>query len=318
MDDVPKPIPVNSAGFLDQLRLFIRSQNKAYTTENTYVSWAWRFIVFHERRNPRDMGDVEIEAFLSHLAIERHASPNTQKTALNALVFVYVQFLKREPPKLSFHYAKSQQRVPEVFSHNEATAVIHNMSGLYRLMAELMYGSGLRVSECVRLRVHDVGFEMNSLVVRNGKGNKDRVTVLPKKLLEPLRHQIAAVEYLHAMDFRDGFGEVYLPHALSRKYPNAAKDIAWQYIFPSKDLSNDPRSGVKRRHHLMASTLQGHVKRAIRATGVRKKAGSHTFRHSFATRLLENGYDIRTIQELLGHSDVTTTEIYTHVVKQGG
>ena len=260
------------------------------------------------------MGAFEVEVFLADLAIKRHSSPSTQKTALNALSCLYKQFLGVDLGQLNFQYAQVTRNIPVVFSHHEASSVIKSLSDPYKLKAQLMYGAGLRISECCRLRVQDIDFEMNMIVIRKSKGNKDRTTLLPKVTTDRLRQQIELVKNLHQTDLNNGYGEVYLPYALARKYPNAPKELAWQYIFPSSNLSTDPRSTVKRRHHIVDRTVQRNVKRAIFSAGINKKSGCH----SFATRLLENGYDIRTIQQLLGHSDVKTTEIYTHVTKQGG
>lgn len=318
MEDIPITVNPDSSGFCDQLRLFIRSENKAYTTEKTYVTWAWRFICFHNRRSPRQMGAFEIEQFLTHLAVDRFASVNTQKTALNAITYIYRRFLKIELKELSYEFSQRPRQIPVVFSHKEATAVIEYLSGTYKLLAQLMYGSGLRISECTRLRIKDIDFDMNTVHVRNSKGNKDRVTLLPHSLLQDLYNQIEFVKAQHNLDLKNGIGEVYMPYALVKKFPKDAKRLTWQYLFPAANISVDPRNNVRRRHHVMASSVQKEVKKAILAASIHKKAGCHTFRHSFATRLLERGYDIRTIQELMGHSDVATTEIYTHVIKQGG
>jgi integron integrase len=317
-DDIPPLLPDRPTRFIDQFRHFLRSQNKAYKTEKTYVHWVKRFIYFHNKKHPSFMGAFEVEVFLADLAIKLHASPSTQKTALNALSCLYKKFLGVDLGQLNFQYAQVTRNIPVVFSHHEASAIINNLSDPYKLKAQLMYGAGLRISECCRLRVHDIDFEMNMIVIRKSKGNKDRTTLLPKVTIDRLRQQIELVENLHQTDLSNGYGEVYLPYALSRKYPNAPKELGWQYIFPSANLSTDPRSQIKRRHHIVDRSVQRNVKRAISSAGINKKAGCHTFRHSFATRLLENGYDIRTFQQLLGHSDVKTTEIYTHVTKQGG
>lgn len=317
-DDIPVALPSTPTKLLDQIRHLIRSQNKAYKTEKTYIHWIKRFILFHDKRHPRLMGATEIELFLADLAVKRYASASTQKTALNALVFLYKQFLGYQLEDLNYQYASTPRNIPVVFSHNEATNVINLLNEPYKLKAQLMYGAGLRISECCRLRILDIDFEMNTIVVRKSKGNKDRTTLLPKLAFERLQEQVKLVELIHNRDISDGNGEVYLPNALSRKYPSAASELGWQYLFPAGSLSIDPRSHVLRRHHVMDRTVQKTVKRAIITAGINKKSGCHTFRHSFATRLLENGYDIRTIQQLLGHSDVKTTEIYTHVTKQGG
>ncbi len=316
--DIPRPIPDQPVRFLDQLRQFIRQQNKAYKTEKTYLHWVKRFIRFHGKKHPGDMGEAEIEAFLGDMAVRRHASVSTQRTALNALVFLYKQFLGRDLQALDYKYSLAQRNIPVVFSHREATLIIQLLDEPYRLLAHLMYGAGLRISECCRLRIKDVDFEMNALVVRKSKGNKDRVTLLPRIAIDRLKEQIELVKAIHQRDIANGCGEVYLPFALAKKYPSAATELAWQYVFPAQNLSRDPRSDVERRHHVMDSTVQRCVRVALQQSRINKKASCHTFRHSFATRLLENGYDIRTIQKLLGHSDVKTTEIYTHVTKQGG
>lgn len=318
IEDIPFAIPPNSPKFTHQLRLFIRSQNKAWSTEKTYLVWVKGFIAFHEHRHPADMGAVEVERYLSHLATVRHVSPATQATALNAIVFMYKQFLQRDIGELDFSHARRHRKIPVIFSEEECRAVIAQLKGAYGLMARLMYGSGLRISECVRLRVKDIDFDMNEVVVRQGKGNKDRRTLLPVSLKAGLQEQIERVALLHKQDLTDGYGEVYMPYALARKYPSAAKSLIWQYIFPSVRIALDPRANVWRRHHVNQRSVQRQVRDAVERAGVRKHANCHTFRHSFATRLLERGYDIRTIQELLGHTDVATTEIYTHVLNKGG
>lgn len=318
MDDVPIPVNPASTRFIDQLRLFIRSRHMAWATEKTYVLWIRRYIRFHKKRHPAEMGAVEIETYLNHLSLESGVSPRTQAIALNALMFLYKQFLQKEMGLLAYEPAKQKQRVPVVFSHSEAMSVIGNLKGSYWLMAMLMYGCGLRVNECMRLRVKDIDFEMKELVVRDGKGAKDRRTVLPEKVIPMLREQIEKVKLLHQQDLREGYGEVYMPYALAKKYPKAARELAWQYLFPSSVIGADPRSGAMRRHHIHARSIQKAVKRSLHGQGITKVATCHTLRHSFATRLLEKGYDLRTIQELLGHSDISTTEIYTHVLNKGG
>jgi integron integrase len=318
MDDVPVPVNHASSRFLDQLRLFIRARHMAWATEKTYVLWIRRFIRFHKKRHPSEMGALEVEQFLDDLSVVRNMSPGTQAIALNALVFLYRQFLQKDLGLLHYQPARTRPRVPVVFSHAEATAVINGMKGGFWLMGMLMYGCGLRVRECLSLRVKDVDFEMKQITVRDGKGGKDRRTMLPEKLVSVLREQIVHVRQLHAQDVRDGYGEVYMPYALSRKYPNAARETAWQYLFPSATIGTDPQSGVMRRHHAHPRSIQKAVKKSLHEQGIEKLATCHTFRHSFATRLLEKGYDLRTIQELLGHSDIKTTEIYTHVLNKGG
>ncbi len=317
MDDIPSSINSNSTKFLDRFRLHIRAENKAYSTEKTYVHWVKRFILFHHKKHPSSMGKSEIETFLNYLAIDRKVSPNTQKIALNALAYLYNHFLKIEIGELSFHYSKPKRRIPVVFSAQEAQAVISKLSDKYKLMGSLMYGSGLRVSECCRLRIKDIDFDMKCLIVRDGKGSQDRSTVLPESLINDLRCQVKKVIAIHEQDLENGFGSVYLPFALARKYPGKAKQTAWQFVFPMNNLAKDPISGVIRRHHILTSTLQKAVAKAIKAANIHKHASSHTFRHSFATQLLINGYDIRTVQKLLGHADVSTSMIYTHVLNQG-
>ncbi|MCP5161192.1 MAG: integron integrase [Hahellaceae bacterium] len=315
--DVPHPIPNNPTRFMDRFRAFIRARNLAYKTEKTYSFWVVSFIRFHKMLHPEKMSAEHIEQFLNHLAVQSNASVNTQRTALNALVFLFREFLGKTLPNFSFEYARRGPRIPEVFSHDEASRIIAKLTGEYSLMAKLMYGSGLRISECIRMRVKDIDFDMNMLVVRDGKGSKDRTTLLPRSLHTSLRKQIQLVEALHKLDCSEGFGKVYMPHRLGIKYPGEQTSLSWQFLFPSQNRSTDPRSGAVMRHHVMDRTVQRVVKKAIRDANVRKHANCHTFRHSFATRLLESGYDIRTIQELLGHSDVRTTEIYTHIVKLG-
>lgn len=318
MDDVPPPIPENPTKMMHRLRKLIRSQNKAWATERTYISWIKRFLRYHKLKHPDNLGAADVENYLNYLSVHRHCSPSTQATALNAIVYFFKQFLQRPLENLNYERAKHHRRVPVVFSAEEAYKIINCLSGERRLMARLMYGSGLRVSECLRLRVKDVDFERREIIVRGGKGNKDRATLLPDMLTEELYEQIQFVGAIHDRDLKEGYGEVYMPYALARKYPDEAVSIDWQYIFPSSRMSNDPRDGKRKRHHRHQRYIQRAVKSAIKEAGVRKHANCHTFRHSFATSLLESGYDIRTIQELLGHSDVSTTEIYTHVLNRGG
>jgi integron integrase len=318
MDDIPVPIDLKSKRFIPQLRSCIRKKGLAYSTEKTYLYWIVYYIRFHKMRHPNEMGGKEIDAFLSFLAIERNVSPSTQKTALNALAFLYKKFLNVSLGELQFNYAKPSRRVPVVLSHNEAMQIIDNMNQNYQLMGKIMYGCGLRLMECCRLRIQDLDFEMHQIIVRESKGNKHRTTVFPESLLEPLNEQISSTRKVHDFDLARGYGKVYLPYALARKYKSAESDFKWQYVFPATDVSKDPREGTIRRHHIHETCIQKAVKQAVRKSGILKKATSHTFRHSFATRLLEKGYDLRTIQELLGHADISMTEIYTHVVKKGG
>jgi integron integrase len=318
MDDIKIPLPIKPIRFLDQLRAFIRLDGKSYATENTYLYWVKQFIHFHKKQHPREMGVEHVEDYLSHLALQRNSAPSTQKTALNALAFLYNRFLQQPLAELSFQYARKTQRTPTVFAHDEALRVIELLPMPHKLIAQLMYGSGLRISEAVRLRVKDVDFAMGYLVLRNSKGDKDRTTLLPKSLIESLREQVAIVEKLRELDDARGLGGVYLPYRLERKYPRAGLSVAWQYVFPADDVAIDPRAGVERRHHIYRGTVQKHVGRAIRGAGIHKHASCHTFRHSFATRLLQAKYDLKQIQLLMGHTDIRTTEIYLHVLDELG
>jgi integron integrase len=303
---------------LDQVRDRLRLKHYSPRTEEAYVHWIRRFILYHDKRHHRELGVPEVSAFLTHLAVEENVAASTQNQALSALLFLYREVLGvdlSEP--LNALRAQKARRLPTVLSPNEARAVLHHLDGVPLLAAQLLYGSGLRLMECVRLRVKDVDFERREILVRRGKGAKDRVTMLPTSVAEPLRVHLLQVEQTHLHDLERGLGSVYLPDALARKYPNAGTEWGWQYVFPSPRISRDPRSGVRRRHHLHPSTLQKAVRAAARAAGIAKPVSPHTFRHSFATHLLENGYDIRTVQELLGHRDVKTTMIYTHVLNRG-
>ena len=287
MEDIPIHVNHKSKRFIDQVRLFIRSRNLAYATEQTYVSWILRFIRYHDKRHPSEMGQCEIEAFLNYLVLQRYCSKSTQRTALNAVMFLYSKFLQREDiGRLSFRCSKRHPKIPVVFTHEEAIKVINYLNGKHKLMVRLMYGSGLRISELIRLRVKDLDFGMSQIIIRNGKGDKDRITLLPERLIDALKDQVGVVELLHKQDLADGYGEVYLPNALSVKYKNAPKETKWQYLFPSHLLSVDPRSGVKRRHHINKATLTKQVATAIKESEIHKKASSHTFRHTFATQLL--------------------------------
>ena len=319
MENTPSTGTQGKPRLLDQVRNKIRFKHYSIRTEQAYVDWIRRFILFHNKRHPREMGAPEVETFLTHLATVGRVSASTQNQALCALLFLYREVLEIELPWLdNIHRAKRSQKLPVVLTLNEVRAMLARMEGLDWLMASLLYGSGMRLMECVRLRVKDLDFEMKQIAVRDGKGGKDRVTMLPERLIVPLRDHLAKVRAVHEQDLHDGFGSVYLPYALERKYPNANKEWGWQYVFPSKSLSVDPRSRIKRRHHRDEQTLQRAIKRAVRESGITKPASCHTLRHSFATSLLHNGYDIRTVQELLGHRDVKTTMIYTHVLNRGG
>ena len=313
----PQTIPPPK--LLDQARDRLRVKHYSIRTETQYLHWIKRFILFHGKRHPREMEAVEVEAFLTHLAVEGRVAAATQNQALSALLFLYREVLNIDLPWLDkVVRAKQPQRLPVVLTRQEVTAILDRMSGVHGLMARLLYGTGMRLMECVRLRVKDVDFERAEIVVREGKGAKDRITMLPQALIGPLQDHLRWRRQLFADDKAKGRAAVYLPDALDKKYPNAAVDWPWQYIFPSGSYSIDPRSGEERRHHIDEKLLQRAVKRAVQASGVAKLATPHTFRHSFATHLLQSGYDIRAVQELLGHADVQTTMIYTHVLNRGG
>lgn len=314
MEDIRRPIPENSNRFLHQLREYMRSKQLSYKTEQTYIYWIKDFIRFHKMKHPKTMGVQEVDRFLSHLAVKRNVSVNTQKTALNAIAFLYNRFLEIELGEIAFSPSAKPRVLPAVFTHEEAMRVISHLEGVNKMAASLMYGAGLRVMEAVRLRVHDVDFANDCLMVRESKGSKSRRTLLPKSLIQPLRNQMDYVLALHKKDLESGYGEVYLPSALAVKYPNAPREPHWQYLFPAGNLSVDPRSGITRRHHIGEQSIQRGVRKAIAKAKIYKKASCHTFRHSFATNLLRAGVDIRNIQEMMGHSDLTTTQIYTHIV----
>ena len=302
---------------LDQVRDALRLKHYSIRTENSYVDWIRRYILFHHKRHPAEMGTAEIEAFLTHLAVEEHVAASTQNQALSALLFLYREVLHQDPGPIDALRARKPKRLPTVLTRDEVQRVIAQMSGTHQLMAKLLYGSGLRLMECLRLRVKDVDFTMRTITVRDGKGGQDRVTILPDSLIPPLQEHLQAVKALHNQDLAQGYGAVYLPDALERKYPNTNKEWGWQYLFPATRLSVDPRSGAVRRHHLDESGLQKAIRQAAQRAGISKPVSPHTLRHSFATHLLEAGYDIRTVQELLGHKDVRTTMIYTHVLQRG-
>ena len=303
---------------LDEMRARMRRLGLSVRTEEAYVGWVRRFILANNKRHPREMGAAEVESFLTALATRDQVAASTQNQALAALLFLYREVLAQELPWLdNVRRAKKPLRLPTVLSREEVAAVLGQMSGVTSLMASLLYGTGLRLMECMRLRVQDVDFARREITVRQGKGGKDRRTMLPALVVDALQGQLAEARRLHERDLGAGFGAVWLPHALDRKYPNAAREWAWQYVFPASVRSLDPRSGIERRHHLDETVLQRAVKAAVRRAGIGKPATCHTLRHSFATHLLEAGQDIRTIQELLGHKDVATTQIYTHVLNRG-
>jgi integron integrase len=304
---------------LDQVRNKIRVKHYSIRTETQYLQWIKRFILFHGKRHPKDMGAAEVEAFLSHLAVEGNVSASTQNQALSALLFLYREVLAIELPWLDdVVRAKKPQRLPSVLNRAEVSLVLERMEGTYSLMARLLYGTGMRLMECCRLRVKDIDFGQREILIRDGKGAKDRVTMLPETLISDLQAHLVKRRRLYEDDLNKGMAEVFLPDALERKYPNAPNEWAWQYVFSSGSYSIDPRSGRERRHHIDEKLLQRAMKKAVTASGITKFATPHTLRHSFATHLLEGGYDIRTVQELLGHSDVSTTMIYTHVLNKGG
>lgn len=304
---------------LERLRTTIRVRHYSYRTEKRYVHWVKRFILFHNKRHPAEMGAPEVGAFLTALAVDGRVAASTQNQALNALIFFYRHVMERDIGLIEgVVRAKRPQRLPVVLSPSEVAAILQHLDGDHWLIGNLLYGAGLRLMEGLRLRIKDLDFERRSLTVRDGKGGKDRITVLPQRLIPNLRNHLALVKGLHERDLAEGFGEVYLPHALARKYPNAPKEWGWQFVFPASTRAVDPRTGVVRRHHCYSKTFQSAIKKAVRLAGIHKPASSHTLRHSFATHLLENGYDIRTVQELLGHKDVRTTQIYTHVLNRGG
>ena len=309
----------DSPKLLDRVVSRLRVKHYSRRTEIAYVDWIKRFIWFHGKRHPQEMGAAEVEAFLSHLAVARSVSASTQNQAKSALLFLYKEVLQLELPWLGqVTQAKVSRRLPVVLTRDEVRSVLARLEGTTWLIASLLYGSGMRIMEGLRLRVKDLDLAKGEILVREGKVFKDRVTMLPVSLVHPLRDHLARVKALHEEDLKAGHGEVFMPVALARKYPNAGRSWAWQYVFPSRNLSVDPYSGVIRRHHADEKNIRRTVRRAVQEAGIHKPATPHTFRHSFATHLLESGYDIRTVQELLGHSDVSTTMIYTHVLNKGG
>ena len=304
---------------MEQVRDKFRKLHYSYRTEQAYCDWIKRYIWFHNKRHPREMGAAEVEAFLSHLATDRGVSASTQNQALCALLFLYRKVLEVELDWVeNITRAKPSEHVPIVLTRDEVATVLGRMSGRNWLMASLMYGTGMRLTECLRLRIQDVDFGYRQIAVFNGKGAKDRVVPLPESLIPSLKEQIAESGRLLEADLADGFGEVSMPEALVRKYPNAPKELRWWYVFPASQRSRDPISGRIKRHHVFETVPQKAMRAALLQTNIRKRATPHTLRHSFATHLLEAGYDIRTVQELLGHRDVTTTQIYTHVLQRGG
>ena len=311
--------PSHAPKLLDQVRGKIRLKHYSIRTEQAYVDWIKRYILHFDKRHPRELGAAEVEAFLTHLAVAGNVAAATQNQAKSALLFLYREVLETELPWLdNVERARAPKRLPVVLTREEVQGVLGRLTGTHWLIASLLYGAGLRIMEGLRLRVKDVEFSRREILVRDGKGFKDRVTMLPAALAAPLAEHLERVKALHGRDLAAGRGAVYLPYALERKYPGAARDWAWQYVFPSANLSADPRTGIERRHHLQDQAVQRAMRQAVRDAGVNKPATPHTLRHSFATHLLEGGYDIRTVQELLGHADVSTTMIYTHVLNKGG
>ncbi len=304
---------------LEQVRQAIRIRHYSYMTEKAYLGWIKRFIFFHDKRHPIEMGEAEIGRFLSSLATDSHVSASTQNQALNAIIFLYNEVLEKRVGLIQGVVRASRPlRLPVVLTKEEVTQVLRYIDGTPRLMTLLLYGGGLRLMECCRLRVKDIDFSRNQIVVRAGKGDKDRYTMLPAAMKNALLKQYQVVKHQHETDLKNGLGRVALPNALDRKYPNAGKEWVWQWVFPAPKHFTDRQTGEKRRHHLHESVIQRAVKEAVRKAGISKPASCHTLRHSFATHLLEDGYDIRTVQELLGHKDVSTTMIYTHVLNRGG
>jgi integron integrase len=315
----PAPAPPQPPRLLDRLRAACRLRHYSLRTEEAYAGWARRYILFHGKRHPLEMGAAEVNAFLTHLAVEGHVSASTQNQAFSAILFLYKSVLQVDPGRIAGVVRASRpRRLPVVLTRAEVRLVLAKLDGTYRLMGQLMYGSGLRLLECLRLRVKDIDFGRGEVIVREGKGNKDRRTMLPAAVRPELAAHLERVRLLHEKDLAAGYGRVYLPDALDRKLPGAAAAFCWQYVFPSAKLSKDPRSGAVRRHHAHETAVSKAITGAVRRSGIRKRATSHALRHSFATHLLEDGYDIRTVQELLGHEDVSTTMVYTHVLNRGG
>ena len=306
---------------LDEVRDIMRLHHYSIHTERTYCGWIKRYIQYHSMTSREELinGEAKIEAFLTHLAVDKALSPSTQNQAMNALVFLHKHVLKRPlDGNINAVRARKKVNIPVVMTREEVARVITLMEGTPQLVAKLLYGSGLRITEALRLRMQDIDYELKHITVRSGKGAKDRITTFPVSVIPLLQNHLSRVRVIHKQDLTQGYGEVYMPYALARKYPNAAKEWNWQYVFPARNPATDPRSGKIRRHHVDPSVINKAIKIAARKAGLTKRVSAHTFRHSFATHLLQRGTDIRTIQALLGHKDVSTTMIYTHILRQGG
>ncbi len=312
---------VKNKSLLEEMRELLRRQGYAYSTENTYCEWVTRFIKFHHLQKKADLlqsAEQKVETYLSYLAITKNVAPATQNQALNALVFLYTKILEQPLDGVNASRSRKEPRIPVVLTKDEVKQILTMLDNTPGLIVKLLYASGLRISEAVRLRVQDIDFGFKQITVRDGKGKKDRVTPLASSLIEPLKNHLEKTKLIHQKDLEKGFGSVYLPYALAKKYPRADKDFNWQYVFPSRHIAIDPRSQVERRHHVNQSVINKAIKRVVKLCDINKKVSAHTFRHSFATHLLQTGTDIRTIQSLLGHADLQTTMIYTHVLRQGG
>lgn len=310
---------MNKIKLLDKVSEVIKVKHYSKRTEEAYKRWIKEFVIFNKKKHPIFMGEKEISSFINYLAVSLHVSASTQNQAMNAILFLYREVLKQKIGWLDdVKRVKRIKHLPVVYSKEEARLVLDHLDGVYNLIGSLLYGSGLRLSECLKMRVKDLDFAYKQIVVRDGKGEKDRVTTLPEKMIPLLKQHLKKVKKQHDLDLKKGLGETVLPYALRKKYPNESKMFKWQYCFPSKTMVYSTKDKIKYREHVHASTAQKEIRRAVLESGINKQGTPHTFRHSFATHLLENGYDIRTVQELLGHKDVRTTMIYTHVLKQGG